>query len=79
MASVLFESEGAIIRNIMSNKLEGPDAAQMLIILASWYFLTIITYGTNVPSGLFLPGMIVGCAFGSIYADLFLEIPFGWG
>jgi H+/Cl- antiporter ClcA len=29
-----------------------------------WTFFMFITYGTNVPSGLFLPGMIVGCAVG---------------
>jgi H+/Cl- antiporter ClcA len=27
-----------------------------------------ITYGTNVPAGLFLPGMIVGSALGEILA-----------
>jgi H+/Cl- antiporter ClcA len=25
-----------------------------------------ITYGTNVPAGLFLPGVIVGCAMGDL-------------
>jgi len=44
----------------------------MILVFLSWYFLTIITYGTNIPSGLFLPGMIFGCALGSIYADSFL-------
>jgi H+/Cl- antiporter ClcA len=38
-----------------------------------WYFLISITYGTNVPSGLFLPGMIIGCALGSITANLFAK------
>ena len=31
-----------------------------------WYFFTIITYGTNVPAGLFLPGMIIGCGLGDL-------------
>lgn len=40
----------------------------MLIFLAVWYGFTITTYGTNVPAGLFLPGMIIGCALGqSVY------------
>jgi len=42
----------------------------MFIFLCGWYFFTIITYGTNVPSGLFLPGMIIGCAMGAIYHDI---------
>jgi H+/Cl- antiporter ClcA len=32
-----------------------------------WYLLTITTYGTSVPAGLFLPGMIIGCALGKVF------------
>ena len=42
----------------------------MFVFFCGWYFFTIITYGTNVPSGLFLPGMIIGCAIGDIYFDI---------
>lgn len=38
----------------------------MLIFLLIWYFFTITTYGTFVPAGLFLPGMIIGCALGEV-------------
>lgn len=37
-----------------------------------WFLLMSVTYGTNVPSGLFLPGMIVGCTIGDLTARLFL-------
>jgi len=40
----------------------------MTVFACVWYFWTIVTYGTNVPAGLFLPGMIIGCAIGEIYA-----------
>jgi H+/Cl- antiporter ClcA len=30
----------------------------------------ITTYGVQVPSGFFLPGMIVGCAIGQFYGDV---------
>ena len=42
----------------------------MLIYLLAWYLFTITTYGVAVPAGLFLPGIIIGCAVGSIYEDL---------
>ena len=42
----------------------------------TWYFWTITTYGINVPSGLFLPGMIVGTALGDLYVHIILE--WGW-
>ena len=46
----------------------------MIVFAAVWYFWTIVTYGTQVPSGLFLPGMIIGCALGEIYAKLGLKM-----
>ena len=38
----------------------------MFIFLLVWYLFTITTYGTQVPAGLFLPGMIIGCALGEV-------------
>jgi H+/Cl- antiporter ClcA len=29
-----------------------------------WYFLSILTYGSNLPSGVFLSAIMVGCALG---------------
>lgn len=46
----------------------------MIVFASVWYFWTIVTYGTQVPSGLFLPGMIIGCALGEIYAKIGLRM-----
>ena len=46
----------------------------MVVFASVWYFWTIVTYGTNVPSGVFLPGMIIGCAMGEIYAHTCLNM-----
>lgn len=32
--------------------------------IAIWYVFFCTTYGVWVPSGLFLPGIIIGCAIG---------------
>ena len=53
---------------MISNKIK-TGFRENIIIFFAWYCLTIITYGTFVPAGLFLPGMIIGCALGEIYAD----------
>jgi H+/Cl- antiporter ClcA len=42
----------------------------MISFVAVWYLFTITTYGTNVPAGLFLPGMIIGCCMGDLYFRL---------
>ena len=73
--STMFENEeiGAI-RSIMSG-FDGPGGirlppSQMVTYLVVWYLFTITTYGVWVPAGLFLPGIIVGCAVGAIYEEL---------
>lgn len=46
----------------------------MVTYLAVWYLFTITTYGVWVPAGLFLPGIIIGCAVGAIYEELNQQI-----
>jgi H+/Cl- antiporter ClcA len=41
--------------------------------MLAWFLQMTITYGTNVPAGLFLPGMIVGSALGEIMARILKE------
>lgn len=36
----------------------------LLVHFLIWFVMTIITYGTAVPSGLFLPGILIGCTLG---------------
>ena len=73
--ATMFENEevGAI-RSIMSG-FDGPGGIrlppqQMVTYLGVWYLATITTYGVWVPAGLFLPGIIVGCAVGAIYEEI---------
>lgn len=47
----------------------------MIVFACVWYFWTITTYGVIVPSGLFLPGMIIGCAIGDLYCHTLQGIP----
>jgi H+/Cl- antiporter ClcA len=57
--------EGEIIRNILQKNIQTTNQ-EMASFVAVWYLFTITTYGTNVPAGLFLPGMIIGCALGDL-------------
>ena len=69
LASHFFASEGNVIRNILDDRVS-LTLVQITIVFAFWYPLTCITYGTNVPSGLFLPAFIIGCCIGQIYAEI---------
>ena len=62
-ASIFWAAEGDIIKNIINDAVPVKAINQFYFLLI-WYALTITTYGTNVPAGLFLPGMIIGCAMG---------------
>jgi chloride channel 7 len=72
LASLFWQTEGGVIRDILS---EGVmcSMGQMAIFALTWYFWFSVTYGTQVPSGLFLPGMIIGCALGEIYSKICLN------
>ena len=74
MATMFMNTEGDAIRSIISG-FESTDGVNsrgwhLFIFAATWYFWTIVTYGVWVPAGLFLPGIIIGCAVGGCYAEL---------
>jgi H+/Cl- antiporter ClcA len=56
-------SEGAVIRALMNDKIE-DTLLNVLQFTAVWYVLFITTQGVTVPAGLFLPGMIIGSGLG---------------
>lgn len=45
----------------------------LILFLCVWYIFTITTYGIHVPAGLFLPGILVGCAVGVLYLEFLRE------
>ena len=64
-SSYFFATEGTVIKNLIDrNILFKPF--NLLIFTSVWYFFMCVSYGTNVPAGLFLPGVIVGCAMGDL-------------
>jgi chloride channel 7 len=40
-----------------------------MIFFLIWYLLCMLTYGTFVPSGLFVPGILMGCGLGQWFAS----------
>ena len=36
----------------------------LLVHFLIWFVMTVFTYGTAVPAGLFLPGILIGCTLG---------------
>jgi chloride channel 7 len=46
--------------------------ASLGIYIAIWYPMTILSYGTNIPAGLFVSGILIGCSYGRFFA-LFIQ------
>lgn len=68
LGTLLWNTEGSVIRIIMNHK-SNSSVLAFLIFFVIWYLFTVFTYGTNVPSGLFVPGMLIGCAIGSLFFE----------
>ena len=74
-SSYIFASEGGVIRNI-TDKFVTLSMTNLFYFILVWYVFMCLNYGTNVPAGLFLPGVIIGCAMGNWVFWLFEN--WGW-
>ena len=59
----MLNPEGNVIKALMAKEAEFAYNPLMVHFLV-WYLMTIVTYGTAVPAGLFLPGILIGCSLG---------------
>jgi H+/Cl- antiporter ClcA len=66
---LFWASEGEIIKGLTSSVIN-VETQEIVVFFVCWYGLTCITYGTFVPAGLFLPGMILGCCIGNFFGEL---------
>ena len=72
LATLLLNPEGSSIRALLDQSAHF-EYNPLLLHFLIWYLMTIVTYGTAVPAGLFLPGILVGCSLGRMMG-LFIEI-----
>lgn len=67
IATLLFNPLATEFRLLMDAKTIFSYQA-LIIYFVVWYILTILSYGTNVPAGAFVSGILIGCSFGRIVA-----------
>jgi len=68
MATYFFRSMEESIHVLIHTETSIPIKS-LIIQIIPYYFLTILTYGIYVPSGLFLPTLALGASFGHLYAQ----------
>ncbi|XP_057857526.2 chloride channel protein CLC-d [Cryptomeria japonica] len=67
LATIFFNTQDDAIRNLFSAKTIHEYSAQSLLtFLVMFYSLAVITYGTAVPSGQFVPGIMIGSTYGRL-------------
>mmetsp|Transcript_13825 Transcript_13825/g.37368 ORF Transcript_13825/g.37368 Transcript_13825/m.37368 type:complete len:858 (-) Transcript_13825:79-2652(-) len=67
LATLFFNTQDDAIRNLFSSKTKREYTVSSLVVFVSaFYFLAIITYGISCPTGLFVPSILCGAAYGRL-------------
>ena len=77
LATLLFNTPEAAIRNLFSSQTPGEYTAGSLITFFVLFFtLSLLTYGASLPSGLFVPSALCGACYGRLVgAALVRHVP----
>ncbi|KAI3754874.1 hypothetical protein L1987_54666 [Smallanthus sonchifolius] len=67
LATIFFNTQDDAIRNLFSAKTIHEYSAQSLLtFLVMFYGLAVVTFGTAVPAGQFVPGIMIGSTYGRL-------------
>lgn len=67
LATLFFNTQDAAIRSLLSSKTDSEYTERTLLIyFVFFYFLAVITYGTALPTGLFVPCILCGSSYGRL-------------
>ncbi|KAL1317012.1 hypothetical protein AAHE18_15G105900 [Arachis hypogaea] len=67
LATIFFNTQDDAIRNLFSAKTIHEYSSQSLLtFLVMFYSLAVLTFGTAVPAGQFVPGIMIGSTYGRL-------------
>ncbi|KAG0554790.1 hypothetical protein KC19_12G119300 [Ceratodon purpureus] len=71
LATIFFNTQDDAIRNLFStNTPHEYTTRSLLTFLVMFFSLAVLTYGTAVPSGQFVPGIMIGATYGRLVGIL---------
>ncbi|XP_054820083.1 chloride channel protein CLC-c-like isoform X1 [Prosopis cineraria] len=75
LASLFLNTNDDAIRNLFSTRtFKEFHISSLFIFFVTIYFLGVVTYGIAIPSGLFIPVILAGAAYGRLVGRLFETI-----
>ncbi|XP_054821234.1 chloride channel protein CLC-d-like [Prosopis cineraria] len=74
LATIFFNTQDDAIRNLFSAKTIHEYSPQSLLtFLVMFYALAVVTFGTAVPAGQFVPGIMIGSTYGRLVGMLVVK------
>ncbi len=70
VASLIFTDPGDAIRQLFHLHKHAFSSAALILFFVSYISLAVLTYGIAVPSGLFVPSLLSGAAFGRLFGNV---------
>jgi chloride channel 7 len=70
MASLIFTDAGDAIRQLFHLRKHAFSTASLILFFFFYISLAVLVYGIAVPSGLFVPSLLSGAAFGRLFGNL---------
>ncbi|OTF74803.1 H(+)/Cl(-) exchange transporter 7-like protein [Euroglyphus maynei] len=66
MAALWFNTPEATLKNLFHNKDGTWNVRTLTIFVITYFFISCVTYGLSISSGLFIPGLMLGATWGRL-------------
>ena len=70
VASLIFTDPGDAIRQLFHLRKHVFSSGALMVFFLAYISLAVVTYGIAIPSGLFVPSLLSGAAFGRLFGNM---------
>ncbi|ESN89911.1 hypothetical protein HELRODRAFT_194758 [Helobdella robusta] len=75
MATLWFQSPESSLKSLFHDPFGSYDHVTLLLFFVVYFFLACWTYGMSVPSGVFIPSLVIGASWGRLFS---IPLKFIW-
>jgi chloride channel 7 len=74
LASLIFTDAGAALRQLFHMRMHTFSETALVLFFLAYISMAVMVYGIAVPSGLFVPSLLSGAAFGRLFGNIALQM-----